>query len=69
MAREYKTQAGGTYTSEGWIPNKRHPMFGVMMPVKLRLNPEKVPSDFPVPDRSQGCLAFVLPSGGPYLDH
>ena len=69
MAKEYKTQKHGTYTAEGWIPHRRHPLSGVVMPVKVRVTPEKITADFPVAIRRNGALVFVLPTGGEFLDH
>lgn len=66
MAKEYKTQSGGTYTDAGWIPNRRHPMLGLFMPVKVV---RSVSAEFPTPARREGALVFILPSGGEYVEH
>ena len=60
------TQSGGTYTCEGWIAHARHPMTGVLMPVKIDATPEKVPTWLPKPLRRRGVLVYVTPCGGEF---
>jgi len=56
-----RTQAGGTRTSEGWIPHHQHPS-GFLLPVCVTWTGDKLPK----PMRRHGQLIYRLPGGGEY---
>jgi len=70
MNCDHHTIKGGTVTSEGIIPHKRHPA-GFDMPVKLvikKFTVAAIMEDHPPLRNAMGNLVYAMPGGGEFVD-
>lgn len=66
------TFMGGTETTEGIIPHKRHPAHGYNMPVMLEANNDNGVRGISAPQEpmrsSEGFLVYAMPGGAQFVD-
>jgi len=62
------TKKGGTITTRGWIPHLK--VGKINMPVRVKLSKSFNNAHMPKPPvLKNGCLVFVTPGGGDYIDN
>ena len=66
LAEAKQACGGGTSTRNGFVPYKRHPQLGILMPIRVIPHAHGERGGYPFPEIKNGVAEWALPGGGIY---